>query len=275
MSSSSFKSRYSHMGSPRRIWTISAINGQLAPLQAIHQTVFDKFTPGDRLVYLGNYMCGQNARPAQTIDEILTFRRALLSLPGMMTDDIIYLRGIQEQLWSKLLQVQFATGPTGVLEWMGKQGIAPIVETYGSTLEEGLRSTREGVLSVTKWTMMLRDSLRAHAGHEQFFSSMRRAAFTEDKNGQDNNLLFVNAGIDPELSFVSQTDSFWWGHKKFDSMETPYQPFRCVIRGYDPEHKGVAINGVTASLDGGCGYGGELVCAQIDQSGTVLELLAA
>lgn len=276
MPTSSFKSRFANLRAPKRIWAVSAIHGENARLLKLHAYIFDKFKPGDRLVYLGNYLSSeQGARPIETIDELLRFRRALMARPGMLPQDIVYLRGVQEEIWQKLLQVQFAVGAPNVLEWMSENGAKPIVEAYGGSMEEGIQSARESVLAVTRWTMMLRDSLRDHPGHEKFFSVLCRAAFTEDKSGQDNNLLFVNAGLDPEIAFVSQTDSFWWANKAFESIKTPYSPFKVVIRGYDPETKGVLISKVTASLDGGCGRGGELICAQIASSGQVVDLLSA
>jgi serine/threonine protein phosphatase 1 len=35
------------------------------------------------------------------------------------------------------------------------------------------------------------------------------------------------------------------------------------------------MNGVTASLDGGCGFGGTLICAGMEASGDIFELMEA
>jgi len=58
------------------------------------------------LLYLGNYLGGGD--PVTTIDRLLAFRTYLLAAPGMFTSDIVYLRGMQEEIWAKLLQIQFA-----------------------------------------------------------------------------------------------------------------------------------------------------------------------
>jgi serine/threonine protein phosphatase 1 len=51
--------------------------------------------PGDRIIYLGNYS-GYGPSPVKTLEELLTFRRMVLSIPGMLCKDIVYLRGAQE-----------------------------------------------------------------------------------------------------------------------------------------------------------------------------------
>ena len=43
--------------------------------------------------------------------------------PHSDVDDVAYLRGNQEEMWQKLLQLQFATDPRGVLKWMFEQGV--------------------------------------------------------------------------------------------------------------------------------------------------------
>ncbi len=267
--------RFSRLGLPRRIWTVSAIHGQADRLRAMHEALWERFVPGDRIVYLGNYTGGsEDSRTIETIDEILCFRRNLLARPGMDPEDFVYLRGVQEEMWQKLLQLQFAPGPFGVLEWMLENGIGQTIVDYGARVEDGLQAAREGILSLTKWTNALRENIRRHPGHEKFGTVLRRAAFTEGLNGCDS-LLFVHAGLDASRPLTTQGDSFWWANTGFDRLSEPYKPFARVIRGFDPRHNGVKINGVTMSLDGGCGYGGALVGAGLNSAGDMLEMLEA
>ena len=58
-------------------------------------------------------------------------------------------------------------------------------------------------------------------------------------------------------------------------MTNSYDPFEKVIRGFDPNHQGVYLNGITATLDGGCGFGGSLVCANMSAEGEIYELMEA
>jgi hypothetical protein len=273
----SFAHKFTNLGHPNRIWTISAINGQLERLVEIHKAVFNKFVPGDRIVYTGNYLGGQSAQPLETLNELLYFRRTLLACDGTMANDFVYLRGIQEELWSKLLQLPFAPDAGGVIVWIAKHHpeMDGLLSVYGSSLEEAARVAREGVMSLTRWTAFLKKHVRLRAGHEIFYAGLRRAAFTENGNSNDNNLLFVHAGIDPAASLTEQEDSFWWKGSDFNTLESPCYPFKSVVRGFDPAHGGVHIGIAAISLDGGCGYGGKLICARMSDTGDVQELIAA
>lgn len=279
MRAMSLNLKFSSLGEAERIWTISAVNGQLERLVEIHKAIFDRFKAGDRIVYTGNYLGGENARPIETLDEILYFRRTLLALPGVMTDDCVYLRGIQEELFGKLLQIQFAPNASHVVEWMIRRHpeMGSILTAYGSSLPEAGRVAREGVVSLTRWSAFLRRQMRERPGHEMFFSVLRRAAFTERASVNDNNhnLLFVHAGIDPQVSLAEQGDSFWWSGENFNTLETQNLPFKSIVRGFDPAHQGVHIGQSVISIDGGCGYGGKLVCAHMSGDGSVMELIAA
>ena len=264
--------RFSELGAPRRVWTVSAVHGELNKLYAIHDAILERLRAGDRIVYLGNYT-GYGKQSRETVDEILTFRRLALSTAGVIPSDIIYLRGRQEDMWQRLLQLQFTNKPEITLGTMLGQGFGETLKSYGINADDGMRACREGVLSLTRWTNKIREALRANAGHDIFMTQWKRAAFTT-VNGS-NSLLFVNAGIEPSLGLEDQGDHFWWSGDDFNDITQAYAPFEKVIRGYDPTNSGVRINCVTASLDGGSGFGGDLVAARMDSAGRMLELLQA
>lgn len=274
-----FSDKFSNLGAPRKIWTVAAINGQRTHLRRIHDKILAEFRPGDRLIYTGNYFCATHGSdPRTVIDDILAFRRQLLAKPGMMAEDIIYLRGVQEELWTKLSQIQMAQSPQQIIGWMRENHpeMDALLGAYGTSLEAAGRVAREGILSLTRWSGALKAKLREHAGAEKFFTVLRRAAFTEQATGAHNdNILFVHAGINPAKSLVEQNDQFWWAYKNFAGMTTPYSPFRTVVRGSDPQGRGVQLGPVSISLDGNCGRGGELVCAQLSPTGDVIDVFAA
>ncbi len=273
----SFKTSFCNLGQPRKIWTVSAIRGQIDRLAAIHNYIYQNCAPGDRVLYTGNYFCGQSAAAPEVLNELLYFRRSLLARPGMVPEDFVYLRGVQEELWSKLLQIHFAPSARAVVEWIGTHHpeMESLLATYGSSLTAAARTAREGVVPLTKWTIALRERMRASPGHEKFFTLLRRAAFTEHAGTNDNNILFVHAGLDPSLPLTAQGDRFWWASRSFGNMQAPYLPFRTVVRGCDPDGGGVKVSPISVSLDGGCGRGGQLVCAQLSASGDVLAMQAA
>lgn len=258
------------MGTPKRVWAISAIHAEVEKLIQLHDVLLDKIMPGDRVVYLGNYI-GYGPHPIATMQEILTFRRLVLSIPGMMVSDIMYLRGGQEEMWQKLLQLQFAPNPTDVLLWMLSKGLGSTLEGYGISPHDGIMAAQEGVMSLTRWTASIRRAIRKHPGHDIFTTQLKRAAYTH--TAMEGSLLFVNAGINPTCDLDKQGDHFWWSSHNFDAIVLPYDPFAKVIRGYDPKHNGLRVNCVTATVDGGSGFGGTLNCAGFDDQGDLIELL--
>ena len=260
---------FATLRSDARIWAIGSIHGEAEKLGVLHQKIANLQMPGDQLVYLGNY-CGYGAASRETIEQMLIFRRWMLARPGSDIDDIVFLRGAQEEMWQKLLQLQFAPNPVQVLQWMVDQGSGPTIEAYGESVEDAMLAGRDGILALTKWTSRLRQSMRNHDGHTALMNALKHAAFTEN-----NNLLFVHAGIDPARPLSAQSDSFWWGGAGFSAMGEPYEGYRRVIRGYDRRHGGVAENAHTVTLDGGAGFGGEIACACFAPSGALLHLLSS
>lgn len=265
-------SRFSALGTPKTIWAVSAIHGDLERLVAIHDTIFQKFSAGDRLLYMGNYT-GYGDYSCETIDELLTFRRLILAQPSVTPDDIVYLRGAQEEMWNKLTQIQFDPDPINTLIEMMGNGLSKSLQSYGICAHEGIVAAREGMMSLTKWAQNIQHVLRINAGHGQFLRHNRRAAYTQNQDRFP--MLFVNAGVDPSAPLNEQNDKFWRADNGFEAMTAQYDPFEKVVRGYDPRHGGVMLNCITATLDGGCGFGGSLVCAGIGPNGEFQELLEA
>lgn len=251
---------------------MSSIHADLDRLIEIHDAIFDRIQAGDRLLYLGNYT-GFGAQSRETIDELLTFRCAVLAQPGMKPDDIVYLRGAQEDMWQRLTQLQFDRNATDTLLWMLGNGMGNTMQSYDICVHDGIMATKEGTISLTRWTNKIRQTLRHNEGHDYFLTYNRRAAYT---NIQDRYpLLFVNAGLDPSRSLEDQEDNLCWAGHEFENMTDSYDPFEKVIRGFDPNHEGVNLNCITATLDGGCGFGGPLVCAGLTGDGEIFELMEA
>jgi serine/threonine protein phosphatase 1 len=252
-----------------RIWAVGAVHGERDRLAALHGRIAQEIKPGDQLVYLGGYL-GHGALVRETIDELLLFRRAFIARPGVEVDDVVYLRGAQEEMWQKLLQLQFAPNPAEVLRWMVDNGAGTTISAYGGNLDEGLNCAREGTLSLTRWTGTLRQSMRAYDGHTTLMSVLKHAAFTDD-----NTLLFTHAGLDPTRPLSAQLDAFWWGSAGFRQLESAYAGFRMVVCGADRRGGGVALGHYTAVLDAGCGRGGPLAAACFGADGSILQMVEA
>lgn len=260
------------MGKPNRIWAISAIHGNIDRLVNMHDEIFKDIKTGDRILYMGNYT-GYGPQARQCIDEILAFRRTILAKPSMIPSDLLYLRGRQEEMWDKLLQLPFAPNPQNVLLWMLGNGLSETLRSYGLCPHDGIEACQKGVMGITKWTNQIRKAIRSNAGHEKFMTNYVRAALTDQEATYP--MLFVHAGLDSNKPLEAQGDNFWWLSDSFETMQSAYKPFEKVIRGYDPKHRGVYLNCISATIDGGCGFGGELVCAGFTPDGSVEELLQA
>jgi hypothetical protein len=254
----------------RRIWAVGAIHGEAARLAALHDMRAGRFAlPGDRIVYLGNYL-GRGPDVGGTVEELLDFRRRALALPGMFAADIVYLRGGQEEMWQKLLQVQFAVNPREVLDWMLGQGLGATLAAYGLDPRRGLAAARDGTLSLSRWTAGIRGAIAARPGHRDFLSALRRAAYDEESR-----VLLVHAGVDPSRPLASQGDTLWWGAPGFGRWDRPFGEFDRVVRGYDPAHGGIVETPFAVTADSGCGFGGALTALCLSAQGEVVDRIEA
>lgn len=263
---------FARLGRPRRVWAVGAVHGEADRLAALHDAIGARFLPGDRLVYLGN-MLGHGPDVRGTVDELLAFRRAILAMRGVIAEDVAYLRGGQEEMWQKLLQLQFAPNPAEVLQWMLGQGMGSTLAAYGGEPDQGIAAARDGAVSLTRWTNALRAAQRAAPGHDALFSALRRAAYTNPTEDVAAGLLFVASGLDVSRPLGAQGDSFWWGGAAFGRIQAPYGDFVRVIRGFDPARGGHAVTDHTVTLDGGAGFGGRIQAACFAPDGQVLELV--
>lgn len=254
-----------------RIWAIGSVHGEAERLRVVHKAVAERFEPGDRLVYLGNVL-GHDPAGAEAIDEILSFRRAVIGAHGMFAADVSILRGAQEEMWQKLLQLQLALNPGEVLAWMLDQGVGATIEAYGGHVGEGVDAARSGAAACARWTADLRDRVHGHAGHMQMMSALRRAAVSMGKDDQAH-MLFVNAGIDASRPLETQQDSFWWPPADIDDLPEPYESFARIVCGYDRQNSGVVETPFVVKLDGGAGRGGALAAGCFAAGGALIEVI--
>ena len=258
--------RFANLGNPRSIWAIGAVHSESGRLAKLHEELDGLVGPQDRVVYLGN-MVGHGQDAAATLDELIAYRAAKLE-EGMDPASFVYLRGMQEEMWQKLLQLQFAHRPEDVLRWMVEHGLTATLRAYGGDVEQGLAAARTGAIQLNRWTGGLRGAMHRREGHDGLFSALRRAAYTED-----GGILLVSAGLDPARPVEDQGDSLWWGHQGFEAIDGPVEGFQRIVRGLDPDNGGMFIGPITVTLDGGCGRGGRLLATRISLSGELGEAI--
>ncbi|MEX2648058.1 MAG: hypothetical protein WD673_03490 [Alphaproteobacteria bacterium] len=263
------RAKFARLGAGRRVWAVAAIHGEAARLAALHAALAPRLAPSDVLVYLGNYL-GHGAGIVAVLDELVRFRRVALARPGAFACDVAFLRGAQEEMWHKLLQLQLALEPAQVLGWMLRRGVDASIRAYGFDPETGMGTARSSVLALTRWTSGLREAMREHPGHYELLHGLKRAAFTADRG-----LLFVHAGLDPSRPLAAQGDALWWGGGGFGALTEPYAGFRRVVRGFDPRGQGPAESVVAITIDAGCGFGGPLAAVCFDPTGATVDRIEA
>lgn len=270
--------KFAFLTGVRRLWVVGSVHGERARLAALHDALWPKLEAGDRLVYLGNVV-GRGEDVAGTLDELLAFRCGVMALEPAEAQHVVVLRGSQEEMWQKLLQIQFATDPRGVLEWMLQQGLEATLAAYGSSAAEARQKVGGGTLGLSRWTQSLRAAMQARPGHVAFMAGLRRACAvtgeTEPSPAAPAGLLCVNAGLDPSRPLDSQKDSFWWSSGRFGPLEVPYAGFARVLRGFAKDRSGLQVEAFTATIDAGCGFGGPLLAACFDPGGGLLDRLEA
>lgn len=247
---------------------MAAIHGEAERLNRVLDGIVRRLEPGDRVVFLGNYL-GYGPDVGGTLDRLIAFRRAFLARPGNFLGDLVFLRGWQEEVWHKLLQLQFSVDPRPVFHWMLEHGTEASLRAYGADPRQAEAAMREGVMAMTRWTAALRAGIDVRPGHRAFFNALRHAARTDD-----GALLFVHAGYDPGKPLELQSDILWWGGADILERAEPIPGFARIVRGFDRQHGGLRRGPYAVSLDGGAGFGGPLLAACFDGDGTIIETLS-
>jgi hypothetical protein len=264
--------KFADLGTPKRIWAVAAIHGELNRLAALHNELACRFTVGDRLVYLGNYLGVNAMQNAEVIEELLAFRSALLAKQGMEPHDIVFLRGPAEEAWQRLLRLQFAPLPVQSMEQLHHAGVDAYLRMHDVSVRDTKVIARAGSIAITRWTNRLRDMQRNAPGHDALMSQMRRAAVTQPHPETKQRVLFVPAGFDGAYSLEDQGETFWGKGSVFRLPENA--PYSRVVRGCDPEYQGIDTEGAAVTLDGGCDRGGPLACGCFGFEGRLTDIIA-
>jgi len=245
----------------KRVWVIAPPEGDSERLKSLHKKIAQDFCVGDVVVYLGN-LIGKKWQGSRAIDEALLFRRAILSIEGTMPDDIIFLRGGQEEMLHKLMQIQFSQKPEQVYRWMLDNGLRETLLSYDINPEEGFRVIPSSAVTISRWVAQLRQKQSMRDGHLAYMDALKHAAFITD-----NSLLFVHRGINHDVPLAMQGDSFWWGGTLPFDRPTPYAPFSKVIRSCPTlRGKGVVGKGFFLTLLTSPKEDGELIAVLFDKN---------
>jgi len=240
-----------------RVWAIGSIHSNFESLKSIKKYLLSNFTHGDRLIFLGNII-GIGGKAKETVSSVLDIRFKLLAKLKLDPSEIVFLRGAQEEMFLKLLQLQIAPNPQDIIAWMFEHGVDKTIESYGFSKEEFTDVASQGTLSISKLTSKLNDVVKVNTGHKDYFSNLKHAAFTSSKK-----ILFVNRGVDVSRPLSAQNDCFWWGYQNFSKINQPYNSFIRIVRGYQSKH----INDLANSKN-------QLICTLFEQPLTNSKIFA-
>ena len=118
-------------------------------------------------------------------------------------DSIVFLRGAQEEMFTKLLQLQLAPNPAEIIEWMFDHGVNKTISSYGFSENELKNIASSGTMNISKFTSNLNKIVQNNPGHTQYFLNLKHAAYSHTKK-----ILFVNRGVDITRPLSAQNDCF-------------------------------------------------------------------
>ncbi len=209
-----------------KIWAIGSLHSSIDSFKSIKNYILSNFSKGDKIIFLGNIIGFRN-KSKEIISEVLSLRFNLMSEFNLNHEDVVFLRGAQEEMFSKLLQLHIAPNPLEIVEWIFSHGVDQTVISYNFEPEQFRNVASQGSIQINKLTSKLNHEISITPGHKEFFSNLKHAAYSETKE-----VLFVNRGVDLSRPLSAQNDCFWWGYQNFSLINKPYNTFKRIVRGY-------------------------------------------
>ncbi len=225
------ESKFVELSDSSRIWAIGSVHSNLNALNSIKDFIQKNFEKKDKLIFLGNII-GLGLNSKETLSSVIDLRFKLMSKFRLKPKEIIFLRGAQEEMFSKLLQLQIAPNPIEIVNWMFEHGVDKTLNSYGFSKEEVLSIASSGTVAISKWTSKLNKIIQNNQGHKEYFLNLKHAAYSSSEK-----ILFVNRGVDLTRPLSAQNDCFWWGYQDFSKINKPYNSFIRIVRGYQSKHK--------------------------------------
>ena len=180
------KSNFVDLKNASRIWAVGSIHSNLKSFNSIKNFIIHNFKKQDKIVFLGNVI-GLGNFTKETLSSIINLRSILMSKYFLKPDDIVFLRGAQEEMFSKILQLHTAPNPIEIIDWMFEHGVDKTLNSYGFEKAEVINIASSGTVSISKWISKLNKELINNPGHKEYFLNLKHAAYSTDKR-----ILFVN-----------------------------------------------------------------------------------
>ncbi len=262
-------SNFVELNKSSKIWAVGSIHSNLKAFNVIKKYILKNFQTNDKLIFLGNIIgFGNNTK--ETLNSVIDLRFKLMSKFKLKPQSIVFLRGAQEEMFSKLLQLQLAPNPSEILEWMFDHGVTKTIKSYGFSEKDLKNIASTGTINISKWTANFNKTLRKNPGHTDYFLNLKHAAYSQSKK-----ILFVNRGVDITRPLSAQNDCFWWGYQNFSKIQHPYKTFLRIVRGYESEHLNnseISKNDVVCTLFKQPLSNKNILCGVFSENGEILDL---
>ena len=108
---------------------MGSLHSSIESFQSIKKYILSNFKNGDKLIFLGNII-GFNNQSKEIITDVLNLRFNLMAKFNLDHEDIVFLRGAQEEMFSKLLQLQIAPNPREIIDWIFSHGVDQTLASY-------------------------------------------------------------------------------------------------------------------------------------------------
>jgi len=227
----STESNFVELKNASRIWAIGSIHSNLNSFNSISKFIIKNFKENDKLVFLGNII-GLGSQSKETLSSVIDLRFSLMSKFKLKPKEIVFLRGAQEEMFNKLLQLHIAPNPQEIINWMFEHGVDKTLNSYGFDKKEVQNIASSGTVLISRWTSKLNEIIKKTPGHKEYFLNLKHAAYSSSEK-----ILFVNRGVDVSRPLSAQNDCFWWGYQNFSRIDKPYNSFIRIVRGYQSMHK--------------------------------------
>jgi len=262
-------SNFVELSKSKKIWAIGSIHSNLKSFASIKQFILKNFETTDKLIFLGNVI-GLGNDSKETLSSVIDLRFNLMSKFKLKPESIVFLRGAQEEMFSKLLQLQLAPNPSEIVEWMFDHGVNETIKSYGFSENEVKNIASSGTINISKWTSNLNQALHNNPGHTQYFLNLKHAAYSHTKK-----ILFVNRGVDITRPLSAQNDCFWWGFQNFSTIQSPYKTYLRIVRGYESQHLNqleISKNHIVCTLFKQPLSNKSVICGIFNENGDILDL---
>jgi serine/threonine protein phosphatase 1 len=263
------KVHFAEIINSRKIWAIGSIHSKLEAFNSIKNYLLENFEENDYLVFLGNVI-GLGEKSKETLSSVIDLRNKLMAKFILNPEKIIFLRGAQEEMFLKLLQLQTAPNPPDIVSWIFEHGVDSTIASYGFDKKNITNIATQGALSISKLTAKINLKLIEQPGHKEYFANLKHAAFSDTRK-----ILFLNRGVDISRPLSAQNDCFWWGYQNFSSLKKPYNSFIRIVRGYksaDKNNNKNSNNNIVCSLFNQPLSNPNIIAGIFDDSGKILDL---